>query len=52
VHDDDWSISTADGTLSAHFEHTLACLPDGPVVLTRPAATSRDVGREKASMVA
>ena len=24
VHDDDWSISTADGSLAAHFEHTVA----------------------------
>ncbi len=50
--EDNWTVVTADGTLSAHFEHTLACLPDGPVVLTRPAATSRGAGREKASAVA
>ena len=24
VHDDRWSISTADGSLAAHFEHTVA----------------------------
>ena len=24
LHDDDWSISTADGSLAAHFEHTVA----------------------------
>ena len=24
LHDDEWSISTADGSLSAHFEHTVA----------------------------
>ncbi len=34
VLEDNWTVVTADGTLSAHFEHTLACLPDGPVVLT------------------
>ncbi len=34
--DDDWSVVTADGELSAHFEHTIAITPDGPQVLTRP----------------
>ena len=34
VHDDEWSISTADGTLSAHFEHTLAVTEAGPRILT------------------
>ena len=24
VHDDEWSISTVDGSLAAHFEHTVA----------------------------
>jgi len=40
LHDDDWSISTQDGSLAAHFEHTVAILDDGPRVLTlmkRPA---------------
>ena len=34
LHDDDWSISTQDGSLAAHFEHTVAILDDGPRVLT------------------
>jgi len=34
VHDDDWSISTADGSLSAHFEHTVAVTEFGPRILT------------------
>jgi methionyl aminopeptidase len=34
LHDDDWSISTADGSLSAHFEHTVAVTASGPRVLT------------------
>jgi methionyl aminopeptidase len=34
VHDDQWSISTSDGSLSAHFEHTVAITDDGPRVLT------------------
>ena len=34
LHDDEWSISTADGSLSAHFEHTVAVTDDGPRILT------------------
>jgi methionyl aminopeptidase len=34
VHDDDWSISTEDGSLAAHFEHTVAVLDEGPRILT------------------
>ena len=34
VHDDDWSISTADGSLSAHFEHTVAVTEREPRILT------------------
>ncbi len=34
--DDGWSVVTADGSLSAHFEHTIAVTDDGPEVLTRP----------------
>ena len=33
---DQWTVVTADKTLSAHFEHTLACTAAGPVVLTAP----------------
>jgi methionyl aminopeptidase len=35
VHDDDWSISTTDGSLAAHFEHTVAVTPEGPRILTQ-----------------
>ena len=31
---DGWTTITADGCLSAHFEHTIAITPDGPVILT------------------
>ena len=31
---DGWTIKTADGKLSAHFEHTVAITKDGPVILT------------------
>lgn len=34
--DDDWTAVTADGKLSAHFEHTIAVTEDGPIVLTLP----------------
>jgi methionyl aminopeptidase len=36
VLDDGWSVVTADGSLSAHFEHTVAITKDGPEVLTLP----------------
>ena len=32
--DDHWSIYTSDGSLSAHFEHTIAVTENGPWVLT------------------
>lgn len=32
--DDGWTVVTADGSLSAHFEHTVAVTDEGPVVLT------------------
>jgi len=32
--DDGWSVVTADGSLSAHFEHTIAVTEDGPEVFT------------------
>jgi methionyl aminopeptidase len=34
VEDDQWSIRTADGSLSAHFEHTVAVTEEGPRILT------------------
>jgi methionyl aminopeptidase len=32
--DDDWTVVTEDGSLAAHFEHTVAITADGPWVLT------------------
>ena len=32
---DGWTIKTKDGSLSAHFEHTVAITADGPVILTK-----------------
>ena len=34
VEEDDWTVSTADGSLSAHWEHTIVVTEDGPEVLT------------------
>ncbi len=34
VLDDNWTVVTSDGSLSAHFEHTIAVTEDGPEVLT------------------
>ena len=33
---DGWTVVTANGSLSAHFEHEIAVTKDGPVILTRP----------------
>jgi methionyl aminopeptidase len=38
---DGWTAVTRDGSLSAHFEHTVAVSRSGPVVLTRASATVR-----------
>ncbi len=35
VLEDGWSVVTADGSWSAHAEHTIAVTPDGPEILTR-----------------
>ncbi len=35
VQEDKWTAATADGSLSAHFEHTIAVMPDGPWILTK-----------------
>ena len=32
---DGWGVVTADGKLSAHYEHTVAITADGPVLLTQ-----------------
>lgn len=46
VHDDDWSILTTDGSLSCHFEHTVAITKDGPRILTSPGGSPAAQGRE------
>jgi methionyl aminopeptidase len=32
---DKWTVVTADGSLSAHFEHTVAVIENGPEILTK-----------------
>ena len=32
--DDGWTVKTADGSQSAHFEHTVAITEEGPIILT------------------
>lgn len=32
---DGWTVVTADGSLSAHYEHTVALTADGPILLTK-----------------
>src|SRR5690606_6726623 len=36
VLDDDWTVVTVDGSLAAHWEHTVAVTDDGPQILTLP----------------
>ncbi len=36
VLEDQWTTVTADGKISAHFEHTIAITPEGPQILTLP----------------
>ena len=38
VHDDEWSISSMDQSLAAHFEHTVAVTSEGPRILTKAGA--------------
>ena len=38
VHDEEWSISSLDKSLAAHFEHTVAVTADGPRILTKAGA--------------
>jgi methionyl aminopeptidase len=34
LHEDGWTVSTADGKRSAQFEHTIAITDNGPEILT------------------
>jgi len=41
---DGWTAVTKDGSLSAHFEHTVAVTKTGPLVLTRRATVAPVIG--------
>lgn len=34
IDDDGWTIRSANGSITAHFEHTVALTADGPIILT------------------
>jgi methionyl aminopeptidase len=38
---DGWTAVTADGSLSAHFEESVAVTPEGPWVLSQPYPYAR-----------
>jgi methionyl aminopeptidase len=42
--DDGWTAVTVDGSLSAHFEHTVAITADGPLILTLPESVNGAAG--------
>ena len=48
---DGWTAVTADGSLSAHFEHTVAVTADGPVALSA-SSSERDASAAVASRTA
>jgi methionyl aminopeptidase len=39
LHEDEWSISSSDESLAAHFEHTVAITAEGPRILTKARAS-------------
>ena len=45
VRDDGWTVITADRSLAAHFEHTVAITADGPWVLTAPDGGRAGLGK-------
>jgi methionyl aminopeptidase len=44
--DDGWTAVTKDRSFSAHFEHTIAILDEGPWVLSRPSSEPGSAGRD------
>lgn len=49
--DDKWTVVTADGSLSAHFEHTVVIEKDGPRVLTGAPVSAYDLGDPSSQVV-
>jgi methionyl aminopeptidase len=50
--EDGWTVITADGSLSAHAEHTLAVTAEGPEILTLTRQQKQDLLTRKADGVA
>jgi len=42
---DNWTVVTEDGALSAHYEHTIAILEDGPEILTARRDKDHSIGK-------
>lgn len=43
--EDDWTVVTADGSYAAHWEHSVAILDDGIIVLTEPDGGAAQLAR-------
>jgi methionyl aminopeptidase len=50
--EDKWTVVTADGSLSAHAEHTIAVTPDGPEILTLTKEQKRSLTQPVSESVA
>ncbi len=44
---DKWTVVTKDGKASAHFEHTIAVLEDGPEILTLSKKQKEQLNQDK-----
>jgi methionyl aminopeptidase len=42
IRPDKWTVVTADGSLSAHFEHTVAITDGEPDILTLPRQAAKE----------
>jgi methionyl aminopeptidase len=49
---DGWTVVTVDGSWAAHWEHTVAILPDGPWVLTAEDGGRAELGKRGVSLSA
>jgi methionyl aminopeptidase len=49
---DEWTVASADGGLTAHFEHSIAVTENGPFILTAPDEESTTLsGRNEQQQV-
>ncbi len=44
---DEWTVASADGSLTAHFEHSVAVTENGPFILTAPNEESTSLSGRK-----